>query len=229
MTASKPVFSERLLECLRRHRYFAGMSRSFLRQLAAEATCRRFAAGDVIFLDGQPCAGFWVLCEGQVKIFKLAPSGREHILRLLGSGDSFNDIAALDGGPNPANAAALSDVQCYVIGRDALLRAIQSDPALAVALIQALAGRMRGFVQQVEDLALHSVTTRLARFLLRQEGAAAAGGSGVTRAAIAAHLAAQPETLSRALTALEKAGVIALDRTTITILREDLLRLIAMR
>ena len=53
-------------------------------------------------------------------------------------------------------------------------------------------------------------------------------GAVITRAAIAAHLATQPETLSRALKSLEKAGIIRVERAEIEVLRADLLRVAAM-
>ena len=217
-----------LVDFLRRHRYFKRLPTDRLEQLADRALCQTFSAGEIIFLEGSPSVGLWIIGEGRVKIFKLSSSGSEHILHLLGPGDSFNDIAALDGGPAPANAAALSDLTACVLPHEMLIEAIQHDPLLATTIIQVLARRSRTLVQQIEDLALYPVTTRLARFLLSQAENPALSGPGITRAAIAAHLATQPETISRALGSLEKAGIIRLDRHRIIIIREDLLRMTAM-
>jgi len=62
---------------------------------------RRFARGQLIFLEGEPCAGLFIVGSGAVKILKLSPQGREQILAQLGPGDTFNEVAVLDGGPNP--------------------------------------------------------------------------------------------------------------------------------
>jgi CRP-like cAMP-binding protein len=228
---------------LRRHPYFSALDPAQVMLLADEAVCRSFAPGEIILLDGMPCTGLWVIGEGQVKVYKLSLEGNEHILHLLGPGNSFNDIAALDGGPNPASAAALTPVEACVLSHDTLQTAILSDPALAQTLIRLLAERTRGLVQQIEDLALYSVRTRVARFLLKQADSAGLpdgnghgeplngaviSGTVITRAAIAAHLATQPETLSRALKSLEKAGIIRVERAEIEVLRADLLRVAAM-
>ncbi len=218
----------RLVDSLRRHRYFRLLSDVQLEALAALAACRTFAPGEVIFLDGAPSAGLWVIDDGRVKIYKLSADGGEHILHLLGPGDSFNDIAALDGGPNPANAAALSQVAACHLSHEVLSAAIRANPDLAMTVIAILTQRTRALVQQIEDLALYSVTTRLARFLLQQAENPSLRGPGITRAAIAAHLAVQPETISRALSSMEKSGIIRLDRHRIVIVREDLLRLMAL-
>lgn len=217
-----------LIDRLRRHRYFREIADAHLEQLAIQATCYSFDPGEIIFMDGAASAGLWVIGEGQVKIFKISTEGNEHILHLVGPGDSFNDIAGLDGGPNPASAAALNRVTCCVLTHETLMTAIAADPVLATTLVKFMTGRTRELVQQLENLALYSVTTRLARFLLKQAGNPALNGPNITRAAIAAHLATQPETISRALGSLEKSGIITVKRTHITILQEDMLRMVAL-
>jgi CRP/FNR family cyclic AMP-dependent transcriptional regulator len=228
MINNHEVSSEVLMERLRQHPYFQTLEDALLLDLANHATCYTFFPGEVIFLDGAPSAGMWLINEGQVKIYKLSSDGNEHILRLLGPGDTFNDIAALDGGPNPANAAAMSQATMCALSNETLMEAVQNSPDLALSLIRVLTQRTRFLVSQVENLAFYSVTTRLARFLLEQEENPALTGSAITRTAIAAHLAAKPETISRSLSQLERSGIVRLERARITVLRDDLLRTVAM-
>ena len=216
------------LDCLRRHPYFGPLDPPLLERLAAQAIWRSFNPGDTIQLEGEPSAGLWLIEEGRVKVYKLSPDGREHILHLCGPGDSFNDIAALDGGPNPSSAASLGHTLVLNLPSEALSAALCDSLPLAQAVIRALTGRVRSLVQQIEDLALHSVTTRLARFLLEQAESPALSGPGITRAAVAAHLATTPETISRGLRALEQIGAIQFDRHRIVIVDEDILRAIAL-
>jgi len=143
-------------------------------------------------------------------------------------GDTFNDIAALDGGPNPANAAAIGDVTAWVIPSVILHEVLDSDRTMALAIIQGLAGRVRQLVFQIEDLALRSVMGRLARFLLEQVENPALTVPAVTRTLIASHLATTPETVSRALRSLEEQGAIQFDRHRIIIVKADRLREIAL-
>ena len=208
--------------------YFRAMSPDRLAGLAGRAFYHRYAAQEMILVQGELSSGLWVVEEGRVKVFRLSPDGREHILLLVGPGESFNDIPALDGGPNPANAVALSEVTAWTLPSEVLLAELRADPDLALAVIGILAQRMRGLVQQIEDLALCSVTARLARFLLKQMTDASLSGPGVTRATIAAHLATTPETVSRALRTLEEIGALRFDRQRIIVVREDLLRSVAI-
>ncbi len=213
---------------LRHLPYFIETESPCLATLARQAVRRTLEAGEIAFLDGEPSAGLWIIESGHVKVYKLNPDGVEHIVHLLGPGSSFNDIAALDGGPNPASAAALDRVAAWTLSSAVLTNALRADPALAIGAIRFLTRRVRTLVGQIEDLALHPVATRLARFLLAQAQDPALSGPGVTRAAIAAHLATTPESISRALRALEEAGAIRFDRHHIVIAREDLLRAIAL-
>ena len=217
-----------LINCLRRHPYFRALDTEALSALAGQAVWRSFKAGQTISLEGESSTGLWLIAEGRVKVYKLSSDGREHILHLIGPGDSFNDIAALDGGPNPASAASLSRSVVINLPVQALQKALHDSPQLALAVINALSRRVRSLIQQIEDLALHSVMTRLARFLLEQAESPALGGEGVTRAAIASYLATTPETVSRGLRALEQAGAIQFDRHRILITNESLLRVIAL-
>ena len=213
-----------LIDRLRALPYFEQCAPATLDLLVARAIQRRFAAGEAIFHEGDPSLGFWLIERGSVKIHKINPDGIEQILHLRGYGNAFNDIAALDGGANPANATALSETSVWLIAAAALDAALAADAALARRVIRLLAGRVRGLVHQIEDLALYGVVVRLARFLLRQLEDPALSGPGVTRAAIAAYLATTPETISRALRTLEDSGAIRFDRHRILIVREDLLR-----
>jgi CRP-like cAMP-binding protein len=208
--------------------YFQDLDKAVIQGLAQQTLRRTRRAGELIFLEGEPAAGLWIIESGRVKIYKLNPAGQEHVLHILGEGNTFNDIAALDGGANPANAAALSDVLLWVLPASHLHELIRSDGAFALRVVRILTTRVRILVRKVEDLALYSVVARLARFLLKQAHEPALSGPGVTRAAIAAHLATTPQTISTALRELETGGAIEFNRHQIVIVDEELLRTIAL-
>lgn len=216
-----------LVDHLRVLPYFVDCPQTTLDLLGASALYRRFAPNESIFHEGNPALGMWLVERGSVKIFKLNTDGIEHILLLVGAGGTFNDIAAFDGGTNPANATALSETHLWVIPSESINAALALDPALARRVIKLLAARVRSLVHQIEDLALYGVVVRLARFLLKQVDDPALSAPGITRATIAAHIATTPETISRALHTLEDSGAIRFDRHQIVIVREDLLRVLA--
>jgi len=217
-------FMPTLADYLRTLPYFEGCSQTTLELLSEQGMKRHFEAGEAIFHEGDPALGLWLIEHGSVKIFKVNLEGVEHILHFLSEGNTFNDIAAFDGGANPANATALSAADVWLISLGSLDAALAADPLLARRVIRLLAMRVRGLVHRIEDLTLYGVVVRLARFLLQQLDDPALSAPGVTRAAIAAYLATTPETISRALRTLEENGAIRFDRHRIVIVREDLLR-----
>ncbi|MCZ7552465.1 MAG: Crp/Fnr family transcriptional regulator [Anaerolineales bacterium] len=195
-----------------------------MKRLAEGAICRSFSAGQIIFLEGEGSAGLWGLEKGHVKLYKLSPEGQEYILRFVGPGEAFNELAALDNAPNAASAMAVTDVEAWVISGEVFNRALQEDHELSLAVIQGLVGRMRALTVQVEDLALRTVTARLARFLVEQIEDPALAHPAVTRALIANYLATTPESISRSLRALEIAGAISFNRHRIVITDLEVLR-----
>ena len=86
---------------LREVRCFAKLSPEVIDALAAVATELPYSAGETIFLEGDPATGLFVLEKGVVKISRVSLEGREYIMHLVGPGESFNDVAAMDGGNNP--------------------------------------------------------------------------------------------------------------------------------
>lgn len=204
--------------------YFVHVAEPTLNELAQQAVHRTFAANEMIFLEGEPSAGLWIVENGRVKAYKLSPDGQEYILHFLGPGDTFNDIAALDGAPNPVSTMAVTDVSAWVISTAVFFQALQADHAMALAVVQGLVERVRFVARRMEDLALHSVTARLAHFLLDQSKNQSLKHPAITRALIANHLATTPESISRSLRTLEKAGAIRFDRHRIIIVQPDILR-----
>jgi CRP-like cAMP-binding protein len=226
MASARPVgFS--LVEVLRATSCFADLDAGSLEHLASQAVRRTYAPGEVIFVEGEPSSGMWVVESGHGKIYRVNAEGREHILSLFTSGDTFNEIAALDGGPNPASVEALSQVTAWVVASTSLHRLMRDDVEVALAVLKALTFRVRSLVQQIEDLALYSVTVRLARFLVSQQNLPPTELPPITRATLAAHLATTPETISRALRGLEEMGTIRFNRHEILVVNADLLHAIA--
>lgn len=209
--------------------YFEGITQDQLAYISQHSALRTYATGEMIFLEGDPADGLWIVEQGRVKIYKLNPAGGEHILHLRGPGHTFNDIAMLDGGANPASAAALSaEVRVWLVPSAVVTHVLRQNSQVALNVIRLMALRVRSLVSQIEDLALYSVIVRLARFLRKQADDPRLSGPGVTRTAIAAHLNTTPQTISVALRELEAAGAIEFNRHRITIIDDERLQSIAM-
>lgn len=211
---------------LRKVNLLQGISDAALQKLVASAVRRSVSAGTILFVEGDPVAGFYLIESGHVKISRHSQDGREHILLLLGEGDSFNEVAALDGDPNPATATAHSDAVVYCILRDELRRIVYDNPDLAWAMIESISRRARHLVGMVQDLSMRSVKGRLAHLLLDQAEAneADAVTRMLTQEEMASRLGTVREMVGRALRSLATDGIIEFDRHRIVILEVERLR-----
>ena len=73
--------------------------------LAERALARRFAPEEVLFREGDPCYGLFVLGHGSVKIFKTSPAGREIMLAVESAPSSVAEVPLFDDGPIPRPSA----------------------------------------------------------------------------------------------------------------------------
>jgi len=202
--------------------YFAGLDDLTRRSIARSAQARRYAAEQVVFLEGEPSAGLCVVASGWLKAIKLSHDGREHILDLLGPGDVFNAIGVFAADTNPATVIALEPAQVWMFPRELMRRLLETQPALAHAVIEDLAGRVLHLITMVEDLSLRTVEARLARLLLEQTASAITDTvprqRWATQAEMASRLGTVPDVVNRALRSLSQAGCIHVERHQIQII-----------
>jgi len=213
-TVSQPT-----IDLWRKVPYLEGIPDAALADLAAAAVHHAYTQGQMIFLEAEPNQGLYLVEQGTVKICRYAADGREHILHLVHPGDTFNDVAALDGGPNPACATAFNDVTLWRIPRAELRRVAAQHPELAWALIESIAQRARYLVNVVQDLAMRNVKGRLARLLLEEARSAERGTPPValTQEEMASRLGTVREVVGRALRSLAAENVIAMEKQRIVI------------
>src|SRR6185503_7235330 len=72
--------------------YFAGLDSPTLTEIGRVVRRRALAAGEVVLVEGKPCEGLYFVIQGQVRLIRGSTEGREHVLRVLGPGATFNDI-----------------------------------------------------------------------------------------------------------------------------------------
>jgi len=194
----------------------AGLPDDDIAALAACATRRRYAAGETLFLEGDPSHGLQVIAEGEVKVFLISPaSGRELLLHYERRFGTVAELVALDGGTYPASAEAAEASELLVLEQAAFQRLLRERPGVALHLLRTLGRRLRRLVGLVEAISFQEVVHRLARYLL------AAGAAGTpftldTNGAIAAQLGTVPELVSRNLSRLHAGGAITMSGRTVT-------------
>lgn len=217
------------VEMLRQIPLFATLSAEDLAQVAAMTVVRHYDRGDLILLEGDLGGALHYVRSGLVEVFKTSVGGKEQVLRMIASGHTFNDVPALDGGPNPASAAAMEPSVVYVIRRAELRHLIITRPEVAEAVVQTLASALRHLVALVEDLSLRHVTARVAKILLDQEASSHEEQHvyHLTQQEMAALAGSAREVVGRALKELETAGAIVMRQGRAVVLSSERLRLLA--
>ena len=162
---------------------FNGLPRPHLEELAMIALSQRVKRSQIIFADGDEGTGFYVLTAGRVKIFKLSPDGKEHILHIMPPGEPFGEVAVFAGEAFPAYAEAIEDGYALFFPRAAFIELIITNPSLSMNMMAILSRRLRKFAATIEALSLKEVPGRLADHLLylSSEGGNLLQGKGFDR------------------------------------------------
>ncbi len=148
--------------------FFAQLDDQTVRGILPHVHERTFDRGQIILMEGEPCQAVYVVARGLVRTQRLSPEGREQVLAYLGPGAPFNLIPAVDDGPHLATVSAVTDATLYIIPCQRFRHLMHEHQGIAQAIMERMATDVRRLSDMVEDLALHTVRTRLARFLLGQ-------------------------------------------------------------
>lgn len=210
-------------------RLFEGLSEASFSRLVTMAQMRRFDKGRLIFRQGNECPGIYVVGSGLVRVFKTASGGKEHVLHMVGPGETFAEVAAIGNFDCPASAEAVAPVVCAILPTESLQRAIDEDHELCRGLLRGLTLWVRHLVGLMEDIVLRDASGRLARYLL---DAPADDAGRITlptlRRHLASHLNLTSETFSRTIRRLADAGLVdPADENQIRLIDREKLRMVA--
>jgi CRP/FNR family cyclic AMP-dependent transcriptional regulator len=208
---------------------FADLDEQTRQEIAVHMHRHLYRAEQVIVLSGEPTRAVYLVDRGEVRIQRSSPEGREYVLHSLGSGQCFNLASALDGGHNLATVTALTDVVTYAVPVDVFRQIVREHPELAMALLQHLADHVRRLSDAVEDLALYTVRTRLARCLLSPTNGGSPSVKYWTQSELAAHIGTVRDVVGRTLRTFSEEGLIRRERGRVVVTNPAGLRREALR
>ena len=203
---------------------FKGLGKEELDELAMILVDQEVKRNQPIFSEGDKATGLYIVVSGSVKIYKLSFDGKEQILHILGAGEPFAEVAVFAGTTYPANAITMEKSRLFYIPRQAFLELIGRYPSVALSMLATLSLRLRQFAGMIESLSLKEVPGRLATYLLLlsdQNKGDLKIELAIAKTQLAAYLGTIPETLSRILSKLVKAGYIESQGAVITIIDRD--------
>ncbi len=185
-------------------------------QMARRMTLKK---GQTLFFQDDPGDALYVVEEGSIEISVLGENGKKLSLNVMRPLDVFGEIAALDGGPRTATATAWEPCVVHEIRRSHILDAISTHPAISAEMVKILCDRMRWISQQIEDLALLDIETRLAKrvLILHDKFSDQEGYIHFSQSELADFSGATRETINKTLQLWRSNDVIVLSRGTLKI------------
>jgi CRP/FNR family cyclic AMP-dependent transcriptional regulator len=198
---------------------FAELNEQVLEMIKRAAALQHFQAGKMVFMQGGPCAGLYIVQEGWLKGIIISPVGREQIIRLLRPGDVFNEIGLLTDGRNMVTVQALEDSRLWFIEKETMLKLMDEQPSLCRVITHNLAERVLQLMKLVEDLSLRTVKSRMARLLLENAAEGVINRRRwMTQTEMAARLGTVLDVANRTVNSLETEELISVRRDEIQIL-----------
>lgn len=141
---------------------FRGLPDETIDKLADLAHRERFAKGQLIFAQGTPGDSLYGIASGRVRIFTADDKGHEIFLNELGPGQTFGEIALLDGLQRTASAVAIEPTRLVTIPRASFLALMERDTGLSLQMMKLLCERLRWISKFIEESTLLSGPARVA-------------------------------------------------------------------
>ena len=202
---------------LRRIDLLQGLSPERLDAIGRQCAWRPCENGQRLVAREDPDRDLHFIVAGTVRVTTYAPSGRETSFRELAEGTSFGELAALDGRPRSADVVALTSGLIASMPPAAFRELLRAEWIVNERVLVRLADLARGLVDRVVELSTLNVQQRVCLELLRLARAGDADGNALRiepapkHTELAHRVSTYREQVTRELTALVKAGVLARD------------------
>jgi CRP/FNR family transcriptional regulator, cyclic AMP receptor protein len=204
---------------------FSDLTEAEFAFLTARVVQGKFSAGEIIFGEGEACAGLYVVQSGNVRIFKSSVGGREQVLSIDGPGASIAELPVFDGGNYPASAQAVTDCTLLFFSKADFHSLCLQHPEVALKVLRMVGARLRKLVGIIEELSFTTVRHRLAAMLLRlakstgqRQGQAITINLPAHNNELAAQIGTVRELVSRNLSRFQNEGLIRIEGRAVTII-----------
>ncbi|MFM2328811.1 MAG: hypothetical protein RLZZ494_914, partial [Pseudomonadota bacterium] len=182
----------------------------------------RLDKGALLFQRGDAATGFFIVVYGQIKLFMLSPQGQEKVVEIIHPSQSLGEAVMFLGKPYPVSAEALQDALLLRLERSAVDALLDTDPGFARRMLAGLSLKLHSLLKDVDTYSQRSSTQRVIGYFLQQceevpDAEPVALDLPVAKQVIASRLNLTPESLSRSLAELSRAGLIEVQGRTIVI------------
>ena len=207
---------------IRNCQLFSGLPDPVIEKISSLATRRRAPKGTLLFSQFDSGSAFFGITYGRVRISSTSAEGDEvHIIELT-AGDTFGEVALLDGGQRTASATVTEDSGLFQIERANFLALLDREPRLTRRVLERLCERVRWTSEIVEDLSMLSVSAQIGKricLLAKQFGIDTPDGQTLhlSQIDLATFLGLSRQAVNTHLQAWQKEGWLTLSRGSIVI------------
>jgi len=204
----------RTIETLSRIALFQAVPESEIRKLDTQCIWRRVRQGECLLDYGDSGADLYFVASGKVRVKIQTVSGKEAILREIGDGEFFGELAAIDGLPRSASIVALTNATVARMPPGVFREIVHKRPEVCDAILTLLASQVRMLANRVNEFSALDVRGRIRAELLRLARPERPGAMPTvispppTHSELAARVACRREAVTRELNALTRAGAI---------------------
>ncbi|MBF0158910.1 MAG: Crp/Fnr family transcriptional regulator [Magnetococcales bacterium] len=212
-----------VLTLLRRSDLFVGLSDDQMRHVVQNVQLHRLSEGELLFDNNQQAERFFFLHRGQIKLYRISPSGQEKIIEFVKPGEFFAvAVMFMERTYYPVCASALMSTHLYSFDNRPFITTLRESPETCFRVMAEMSKRLRCQVGEIDSLSLQSARSRLVDYLLQQIAASKVVGTtsfslSAPKKLIASRLSIQPETFSRLLNGLQQEGLITVDKNMILV------------
>ena len=211
---------------LRQLELMLGMSQQAAQRFNASLRTTKRRRGEWIYMLGEPSDNIYFIQEGRMKISALSEDGHEVLLDIIGPGEIFGDVGALQGTPRTTSAQALDDSILCEMHRKDFETLLETHPEIALHLLKSLASRLKKAEAQLLNLVCKDVSTRVREALIELIGVAPKPPVriGITQQDLANLIGASRQKTWASLKELEDAGILKLRYRSILVTAPHKLR-----
>lgn len=212
-----------IINTLRSCQLFAGLPLTDLQNIANLTVPKSLEKNEYLFHEGDPAHGFYIVQRGAVNVHRVTAAGKEQVIHIFRTGDSFAEVALASSVGYPADARAQEATQVLLVQKEGILALLKRQPELALRMLGSMSSHLRVLVGQIEDLTVRDVQTRLANWLVKrcpnpQNTSPVNIELTMTKRALAAELGTISETLSRTLAKFREQKLLTVKGKTVTVL-----------
>jgi len=209
---------------------FASLNEQQLMQLRQSMHHYQLEEGDFLFQQGAHANHFFVVLKGHIKLSRLSTEGAEKVIEILSTGQSFAEaIMFMSRQIYPVNAQAIGYTEVLSFENKVFLDILAQSFDTCLRVMCDMSMRLRGWLNEIDNLTLQNATYRLIWFLQQQLSKNSQFPAeillDIPKNVLASRLSVQPETLSRILKNLSQQGIISVEGKSIIIQNFDKLRL----